>query len=288
MKDFYCILGVDVNCTVEEVKEAYYKLSKKFHPDLNQNDSYFESRFKEIHEAYETLSDPEKRRLYNFYFNNAKTQSPDFEFPEQRRYPRTTAIDIIFTIILIGITILFGKYVVASMTEHSKKVRLSETPIIADTPRATFVPAKHRKKKKHNLFPVSNYSQKSVAAKAAINPVASSATTIAKVPGIVSNLPAKVKTDTLKPQPVVMVNHPAQPFKTISNTGDNNIPYTTYLRSNITGVVNMRRSDNLNSAIVAVIPTHSKVLVLQKGDNYYKVQYNDNEGYVPSWTVLTK
>ena len=48
MKDFYYILGTDVNATSAEIREAYKKLSKKFHPDLNQNDYYFESRFKEV------------------------------------------------------------------------------------------------------------------------------------------------------------------------------------------------------------------------------------------------
>ena len=55
MKDYYYILGVDKNCSVEEIKKAYRKLSHKFHPDKNDGDTFFADRFKEINEAYETL-----------------------------------------------------------------------------------------------------------------------------------------------------------------------------------------------------------------------------------------
>ena len=50
MKDFYYILGTEENATSLEIKEAYRKLSKKFHPDVNFNDKYFEKHFREIKE----------------------------------------------------------------------------------------------------------------------------------------------------------------------------------------------------------------------------------------------
>jgi len=61
MKDFYYILGVGADSTLSEIKDAYRKLSVKFHPDLNPGDEYFEGRFREINEAYQTLSDPQNR-----------------------------------------------------------------------------------------------------------------------------------------------------------------------------------------------------------------------------------
>ncbi|HCJ11548.1 MAG: hypothetical protein A2Y14_04850 [Verrucomicrobia bacterium GWF2_51_19] len=65
MKDFYYILGVENSTDVNAIKEAHRKLSKKFHPDLNAGDAFFEQRFKDIQEAYETLVDAGRRRIYD-------------------------------------------------------------------------------------------------------------------------------------------------------------------------------------------------------------------------------
>jgi DnaJ-class molecular chaperone len=70
MKDYYYILGVEKNCSVEDIKKAYRKLSHKFHPDKNDGDTFFADRFKEINEAYETLGDEAKREEYNRSRNN--------------------------------------------------------------------------------------------------------------------------------------------------------------------------------------------------------------------------
>jgi len=66
IKDYYYILGLNKNATKDEIKTAYRKLSMKFHPDQNQGDKFFEERFKDLHEAYETLVDDEKRRTYDY------------------------------------------------------------------------------------------------------------------------------------------------------------------------------------------------------------------------------
>ncbi|MBD2388306.1 DnaJ C-terminal domain-containing protein [Cylindrospermum sp. FACHB-282] len=64
-KDYYEILAVGKNATPEEIKKAYRKQARKYHPDLNPNDKKAEARFKEINEANEVLSDPEKRQKYD-------------------------------------------------------------------------------------------------------------------------------------------------------------------------------------------------------------------------------
>ena len=64
-KDYYTILGVSKTATPEEIKRAYRKLARKYHPDLNPGDKDAEAKFKDINEANEVLSDPEKRPKYD-------------------------------------------------------------------------------------------------------------------------------------------------------------------------------------------------------------------------------
>jgi DnaJ-class molecular chaperone len=64
-KDYYQTLGISKSAPAKEVKQAYRKLARKFHPDVNPGDKASEARFKEINEAYEVLGDPEKRRKYD-------------------------------------------------------------------------------------------------------------------------------------------------------------------------------------------------------------------------------
>src|SRR6202789_3654327 len=63
--DYYKVLGVGKNATDEEIKKAYRKLARKYHPDRNPGDKQAEERFKEISQAHDVLSDPDKRKEYD-------------------------------------------------------------------------------------------------------------------------------------------------------------------------------------------------------------------------------
>ena len=81
-KDYFKILGVSRNATDKEIKSAFRKLARKFHPDLHPHDERAESEFKEINEAYEILSDEDKKKSYeqflNYWFKNRDGKSRDF------------------------------------------------------------------------------------------------------------------------------------------------------------------------------------------------------------------
>ena len=85
--DYYKVLGIDKASSEKEVKKAYRKLARKYHPDLNQDDKIAEQKFKEINEANEVLSNPENRKKYDTYGENWQ-HSEAFEKANQNQKKR--------------------------------------------------------------------------------------------------------------------------------------------------------------------------------------------------------
>src|ERR1700739_3760740 len=72
-KDYYEALGVKKNASTEDIRKAFRKLARKYHPDVNPGDKAAEEKFKQISEAHDVLSDPKKRKIYDqvgFYSDN--------------------------------------------------------------------------------------------------------------------------------------------------------------------------------------------------------------------------
>src|SRR4029453_11040133 len=77
-RDYYEVLGVSRSASEKDIRPAYRKLARQYHPDLNPNDKQAEAKFKEIGQAYEVLSDADKRKQYDRWGH-------DFEKIEQAR-----------------------------------------------------------------------------------------------------------------------------------------------------------------------------------------------------------
>ena len=90
-RDYYEVLGVDRNADDGTIKKAYRKLAKKLHPDLNPDDPQAEAKFKEINEAYETLSDPDKRKSYDAAQQPTRQEQPGKRPGAARTAPRPPA-----------------------------------------------------------------------------------------------------------------------------------------------------------------------------------------------------
>ena len=280
MKDYYYILGLDADSTQDEIKEVYRKLSKKLHPDLNQGDEYFENRFKDIQEAFETLRDPAKRAVYDTKLTQFKANS---EVKKQQSYERayrpgpmrpaaaapkakraTTlrrgpglGFDIALSIVVIVVAVYLYRWFT---TKPSFKPVYQEitTPVVP----TVHVKHKHKHPFKNKAAADSvmqhfNYQPEKVAAARPLpkKPVADKPETV-EVP-IVVNKPAVTPTAT----------KPARKTDTIVKPASHSdFLYETFVHPNVTGIVPMRAYNTFSSNIIASIPGHAKVLVLERGD----------------------
>ena len=76
-EDFYKVLGVEKTASAQDIKKAYRKLALKYHPDRNPNNKEAEEKFRQVSEAYEVLSDPDKRAKYDQFGHDAFRQSAE-------------------------------------------------------------------------------------------------------------------------------------------------------------------------------------------------------------------
>ena len=113
MKNYYYFLSVKENASEEDIKKAYRKLSLKYHPDKNSGDEFFAQRFIEIQEAYDTLSDTEKRRIY------------DENFSHQQRTFRPNLPPVIKSFAVNKINIQKGEEIIITwQTNHADVVKV--------------------------------------------------------------------------------------------------------------------------------------------------------------------
>src|ERR1700719_3382903 len=92
-RDYYEVLGVPRTATEDDIRKEYRKLARKYHPDVNPGDKSAEEKFKEINEAYEVLSDQEKRKRYDQLGSNWKAGA-DFTPPPGTANGRVDFSDI--------------------------------------------------------------------------------------------------------------------------------------------------------------------------------------------------
>ncbi len=97
VKDYYKVLGISKNASDDEIKKAYRKLAKKYHPDTNPNNPEAEARFKEVNEANEVLSDKDKREMYDRFGTTTPGGFPGGAGPDVRYYNQGNSGDVPFS-----------------------------------------------------------------------------------------------------------------------------------------------------------------------------------------------
>ena len=250
MKDLYYILGTHIKGTPAEIGDAYRSLAKKLGPEAINDDPFLHRHFTEITDAYEILSDPKKRLLYDQAFKNAQRK--------QLAGFKISNLNIAATGIFLLFTGLFAYYVIRLVS--TKKLNSTAQPIVA-TPAKVY---KHHKHKHQTKAAQIAQTKTVVAKKDSIISVAAKLPTVSK-PIVTNNT-----------QPVVQVQIPSSPI----DSG-----YVTNLKANLAGLVYLHQTDDYMSPVITVLPHQSKIRVLEKGLNFYKVAFNEHVGYIPKWTI---
>jgi hypothetical protein len=273
MKDLYYILGTDSNCTPGEISEAYRKLAKRFEPAYGEDDDFLRNHLREITEAYEILSEPARRKLYDASQRKIhQKQIANF---------KTRYLNIAVTGSLIFFTGVFGFYVVRSLNvNHTQQTAEPVKVATADV----VVPheIKHHKKRHSKVSETVVTSSKAIA----VN------TDTVKAEPIATVRPVQVTAAVVKQTtaPVKLVQTPTTvariPVITKQHVAPVDSSYTTYLKPNLSGSVYLHQMADYMSAVVTVLPHNSLVKVLQKGPSFYKIAYNNQVGYLPRWMVV--
>jgi len=309
MKDFYYILGLQPNCTLDEIKEAYRKLSKKLHPDLNQGDAYFENRFKDVNEAFETLRDPGKRARFDEQLSSDHRSRRPHQSRHRTRYAsppdftryKRRGPGLGMTIALVVIALIAGDYLIHWFSKP-KPAPLKTALVVSPAPGRTH----HIHRKKHSLKnKISGYYSKSKPDTSSKKPPVPAKTARVAEPKTAASAEAGLPFTSARPnagksaappKPAVAANIlklapvavQSAPKKAANTVNSNNFPCAAYVRPNATGIIYLRRSDSYNSAVIEKIPADSKVFVLEKGETYDKVTFGNTIGYVPKWALQVK
>ncbi|OKS88216.1 SH3 domain-containing protein [Mucilaginibacter polytrichastri] len=258
MKDFYYILGTDSRCTAGEINEAYRKLAQKLGPASHENDHFLQSHFREITEAYEILSDPNRRRTYDAAFKKT----------HQRHLAnfKTRPINIALTGALILFTTLFGFYVVRLLnTSKPAEVVRAAVPVVA-IPQIKPHKARHYKKRLYTRV----------------------APPVVTKPTVKDTAQVKIaKSISVKSNPAVISSPPiiAPVVKQAAIVTPIDSSYTAYLKPNLAGSVYLHQLADYMSAVVTLLPSNAKVRVLAQKQSFYKIAFNNQVGYVPKWTI---
>ena len=283
MKDFYYILNVDANSSLNEIREAYKILAEKFQPFLDQHDKFVDEQFREICDAYQVLSDPDSRRNYDQGLAGTNVISLKKASKVKKGVFKTRTIDVIFTIVLGLFTSVFGYYVISSIRSFKKTAKPKKALVVS----LVSHPKTYRTKYKHRI----NVSAKSptpeigVADTPAVLPSQKAPAFQPQIYADKNSIGSQTIADISQKEARAAGNIPSIEKVPASEAS---LPYTTYLKSNETGLINMRKFDNYVSEIIKVIPTNSPISVLEKGTVYYKVLYDNTTGYVPKWNILKK
>jgi hypothetical protein len=248
MKDLYYILGTDRDCTTSELNAAYQKLAQKLEPGMHEHDHFLESHLQEISEAYQVLSDPDRRRKYDAAFKK--------NYQRRLYYFKIKHLNIAATLAFLLFTVLFALYVIKVISGDKTKNNIKAKKEVK-TDAVVLAKITHHKKRHF-----------------------AKATPAINKPPI--GKPDTTTGHTIKPAPIID-NKIAEDRKAGDQSGST---YDSYLKSNVTGLIYMRELDNYTSLVVAKIPDHSKVTVLEKGTGFYKVAFNGQTGYIPKWTVV--